>query len=991
MAKIDFLRGLENNLPSPLNNDAIYITTDTGKLITSGHIWDSNVSSELENITGDLSDLITTDKTNLVASINEVNQKATTAKHYKGLLEYGADTVATMETIPEVSLSNGDLCGVDATQKTYMWDGTSWAEQTASTDQIGDVYDIVRWYGTFLGSTYTGNATATITCNSISPVHYNLIVSESTPVDGITIYTNNGKNSIKPVGTAGVYTKITTSATGQVISGTTLSDVDLPSTSQNANIVHKSGDETIAGTKTFSTSPVVPSKSTAAGNNATVVATEAQVYAVQSNLTAHTGNVSNPHSVTKAQVGLGNVDNTSDVDKPVSTATNTALALKANIASPAFTGTPSAPTATAGTNTTQIATTAFVKTAVDTKQDKITATGNTNLLVAPTTAGGQPTTKPISDFAAAINRTITLTGDTTSTAITDTGGNLSIATTTAQANKLKTTRSIILDSTQTSSYGSFDGSANVTIGLGTTVDDEDANTTLMTIGIQSLKSIVNRFRANIKALFSYFTNGSANSAVKLATARTIAISGKATGTATSFDGSANISIPITALSQTASDYPTLNQSTTGNAATATKLATARTITTSGDVTATATSFDGSASITIPTTLASVTRSNTTSTASPAAGATFTAIDSITSDTKGRVTSVNTKTVTLPNAGSPGSGYLPLSGGEMTGTITNTLNSNTPIFDSLNQTARLFISNNDTAKLNGYPSILSSGGHELVLAEGQPGQLTITDAGLEITTLGDIEFITGASDGVKHDVIEKDYNNRPEFASRDNGSVIVKADMSTTLTDAAASNTLPSTSSETIYAKLQTLRNNVKYLLNQSGSSGVAFNPTILFPYKAIPSATLFGNTVAFTGTSTLSFSSMGTSSTEIQGRVRWRAIGEVEAPSAGTNSSFMDATSLYKGLLNGVITQVFSNTYASIDYELANSGSSVPVGTFTAYNYRTDSNTAGGGTIYIDVSGNLIATGAIISSTSVSAMVSIDIELPLIISNPVNASGVVSL
>ena len=41
------------------------------------------------------------------------------------------------------------------------------------------------------------------------------------------------------------------------------------------------------------------------------------------------------------------------------------LALKANLASPTFTGEPKAPTATAGTNTTQIATTAFVKTAVD--------------------------------------------------------------------------------------------------------------------------------------------------------------------------------------------------------------------------------------------------------------------------------------------------------------------------------------------------------------------------------------------------------------------------------------------------------------------------------------------------------------------------------------------------------------------------------------------------------------------------------------------------
>lgn len=63
----------------------------------------------------------------------------------------------------------------------------------------------------------------------------------------------------------------------------------------------------------------------------------------------------------KAAVGLTNVDNTSDLNKPVSTATQTALNLKANSASPSFTGTPTAPTPAAGTNTTQIATTAFVQ------------------------------------------------------------------------------------------------------------------------------------------------------------------------------------------------------------------------------------------------------------------------------------------------------------------------------------------------------------------------------------------------------------------------------------------------------------------------------------------------------------------------------------------------------------------------------------------------------------------------------------------------------
>jgi hypothetical protein len=44
-------------------------------------------------------------------------------------------------------------------------------------------------------------------------------------------------------------------------------------------------------------------------------------------------------SLTKADLGLGNVDNTGDINKPVSTPTQNALDLKANLASPSFTGT----------------------------------------------------------------------------------------------------------------------------------------------------------------------------------------------------------------------------------------------------------------------------------------------------------------------------------------------------------------------------------------------------------------------------------------------------------------------------------------------------------------------------------------------------------------------------------------------------------------------------------------------------------------------------
>lgn len=126
------------------------------------------------------------------------------------------------------------------------------------------------------------------------------------------------------------------------------------------------------GTRTTTTVPVTSSTGTSATLTAATtslagvmssadktkldgIATGAQVNTVTS-VASKTGAV----TLVKGDVGLGNVDNTTDTAKPVSTAQQTALNLKADLASPALTGTPTAPTATVGTNTTQVATTAFV-------------------------------------------------------------------------------------------------------------------------------------------------------------------------------------------------------------------------------------------------------------------------------------------------------------------------------------------------------------------------------------------------------------------------------------------------------------------------------------------------------------------------------------------------------------------------------------------------------------------------------------------------------
>lgn len=51
------------------------------------------------------------------------------------------------------------------------------------------------------------------------------------------------------------------------------------------------------------------------------------VSSIDINVTNHINNTQNPHNVTKTQVGLSNVDNTADIDKPISTAVQSALDL----------------------------------------------------------------------------------------------------------------------------------------------------------------------------------------------------------------------------------------------------------------------------------------------------------------------------------------------------------------------------------------------------------------------------------------------------------------------------------------------------------------------------------------------------------------------------------------------------------------------------------------------------------------------------------------
>ncbi|WP_354690898.1 hypothetical protein [Phytobacter sp. RSE-02] len=161
-------------------------------------------------------------------------------------------------------------------------------------------------------------------------------------------------------------------------------------------------DNALNYSPTFTGDPRAPTP--APGDNDTSIATTAFVQAVATALLG--GAPTNLNTLKKLADAIGD-------DPAYYQNVNAALNLKANLASPALTGTPTAPTAAAGTNTTQIATTQFIQSIITALLDGAPTTLNTLNKLA-SAIGNDPT------YSANVNAALATKAPVASPALTGT-------------------------------------------------------------------------------------------------------------------------------------------------------------------------------------------------------------------------------------------------------------------------------------------------------------------------------------------------------------------------------------------------------------------------------------------------------------------------------------------------------------------------------------------------------------------------------------------
>jgi carbonic anhydrase/acetyltransferase-like protein (isoleucine patch superfamily) len=277
--------------------------------------------------------------THLAAFAGSTISDNNTIKGALGELEAAVETNAS-------NLTSATGAGLDLSQKstTDLSEGTN---LYYTNERVDDRVAALISAGTGISATY--NDAGNILSLSAVPADFDTDdITEGTT----NLYYTNARADARIALQVGANLDLSQKSTTNLSEGTNLYYTDARA---DARIALAAPNYATASQGTLADSAVQPADniSTLTNDSNFIDASGAPVQSVA----GKTGTV----TLVKGDVGLANVDNTSDANKPVSTAQQTALDLKADLASPALTGTPTAPTAAQATNTTQVATTAFVQ------------------------------------------------------------------------------------------------------------------------------------------------------------------------------------------------------------------------------------------------------------------------------------------------------------------------------------------------------------------------------------------------------------------------------------------------------------------------------------------------------------------------------------------------------------------------------------------------------------------------------------------------------
>jgi len=257
-----------------------------------------------------------------------------------------ADVVKTTDTgtVTSTMIANGTIVNADINSSAAI--------------------DKTKISGTAITAGDTGTVTNTMLAGSIAPAKITgtaITAADTGTVTSTIIADGTIVNADINASAAIASTKISGTAVTQGDTGTVTSTMIADGTIVNADI---NASAAIDKTKISGTAITAADTGTV---TSTMIADDTIVNAdINSSAAIDWTKIAPSSTVSATELGyLGGVTSAIQTQIDSKLNTSTASSTYAPIASPTFTGVPAAPTASAGTNTTQVATTAFVKTAVD--------------------------------------------------------------------------------------------------------------------------------------------------------------------------------------------------------------------------------------------------------------------------------------------------------------------------------------------------------------------------------------------------------------------------------------------------------------------------------------------------------------------------------------------------------------------------------------------------------------------------------------------------